>query len=151
MCAAGKRLSFLDLLLECEHRGELDEKSIQEEVDTFMFEGHDTTSTAVTWAMHLFGCHTDIQQKVYEEIIQVCGDSTEITLEHLAQMKYLECCLKETLRLYPSVPMISRQLGAPVQIGEHKIPAGIDVLINIYLIHHDATYWPDPEVFHPER
>jgi len=143
--------AFLDLLLELENQGLIDGKSIQEEVDTFMFEGHDTTATAVTWALHVFGCYPEIQQKVYEEICQVCGDSSEITSDHLSKLTYLECCIKEILRLYPSVPMIVRRLGAPITIGEHTIPAGVEVLINIFLIHRDPNFWEDAELFKPER
>lgn len=116
-----------------------------------MFEGHDTTSTTATWAMHLFGCYPEIQQKAYEEIREVCGDSIEVTSDHLAQLKYLECCLKEVLRLYPSVPFITRRLGAPIKIGDTEVPAGVEVMVNLYLIHRDPKYWDDPEIFRPER
>ncbi|KAI6185701.1 hypothetical protein M3Y98_00052400 [Aphelenchoides besseyi] len=150
-CTPNERPAFLDLLLELERQGLLDEKSIQEEVDTFMFEGHDTTSTAATWAMHVLGCYPNVQQKVLDEIQRVCGDAAEITLDHLSQLKYLECCLKEVLRLYPSVPMIVRRLGSKMQIGETEVPIGTEILINIYLIHRDPAYWKDPEVFDPDR
>lgn len=116
-----------------------------------MFEGHDTTSAAATWAIHVFGCYPEVQQKVYEEIREVCGDSAEVTSDHLSRLKYLECCLKEILRLYPSVPFISRCSGAPIEIGDITIPANVEVMINIYQIHRDPQYWDDPEVFRPER
>ncbi|CAD5218775.1 unnamed protein product [Bursaphelenchus okinawaensis] len=149
--AVNDRLAFLDLLLEMENRGEIDEKSIQEEVDTFMFEGHDTTATATTWALHLFGCYPEAQEKIVEEINRVVGDCEEITLDHISKLEYLECCLKEMLRLYPSVPMIARKLDTDLDIGGHKIPAGVEVLLNIYLIHRDPNNWEDPEEFRPER
>lgn len=59
-----------------------------------MFEGHDTTATAVTWVLHLLGCYPEAQERVVEEIARVCGDSTELTMEHVGQLKYLECCIK---------------------------------------------------------
>lgn len=118
-----------------------------------MFEGHDTTATAVTWMLHLFGCYPEVQAKVYEEIQKVCGCSaiSEISMDQLGQLKYLECCIKEALRLYPSVPIISRRLGADADIGGHVIPEGTQVLINIYLIHRDSAHWDDPEIFDPDR
>ncbi|KAI6220871.1 hypothetical protein M3Y99_01583200 [Aphelenchoides fujianensis] len=146
-----ERPAFLDLLLELERQGLLDEKSIQEEVSTFMFEGHDTTATGVTWAMHVLGCHPEVQQKVYEEIQRVCGDSEDVTIDHLSQLKYVECCIKETLRLYPSVPIIARRLGNPIDIAGTRVPAGVETLLNLYLIHRDPAYWEDPEVFDPDR
>uniref|UniRef100_A0A914HZN6 Cytochrome P450 n=1 Tax=Globodera rostochiensis TaxID=31243 RepID=A0A914HZN6_GLORO len=68
-----ERLAFLDLLLEMEQHGELKEQDIQNEVDTFMFEGHDTTSSAVVWALFMLGNHQSIQQRVFDEIQSVCG------------------------------------------------------------------------------
>jgi len=147
----GDRMAFLDLLLEMEQKGQLTETDIQEEVDTFMFEGHDTTSAAITWTLHLLGCHPEIQEGVVEEILQVCGSSSDISMDQLGQLKYLERCIKEALRLYPSVPIISRRLGADANIGGITIPAGVHVLINIYLIHRDPQQWKDPEVFNPDR
>jgi len=147
----GGRLAFLDLLLEMEENGQLTQQDIQEEVDTFMFEGHDTTATAILWALHTLGNYPDIQQRVYDEIITVCGSDEEVTLEHLTQFRYMECCIKEILRLYPSVPIISRRLDSDVQVGKAVIPAGTQAIINIFLIHRDPKYWHDPEVFNPDR
>jgi len=148
---SGDRMAFLDLLLEMERNGELNQKDIQEEVDTFMFEGHDTTATGITWVLFMFGCHPDVQEKAFEEIQKICGNSTDISLEQLGQLKYLECCIKETLRIYPSVPIIARRLGSDANIGGHFIPADTQILLNIYLIHRDSAYWKDPEVFDPDR
>uniref|UniRef100_A0A915EHQ1 Cytochrome P450 n=1 Tax=Ditylenchus dipsaci TaxID=166011 RepID=A0A915EHQ1_9BILA len=141
---AGERKAFLDLLLEMERNGDVNEKDIQEE-------GHDTTATGVAWALQLFGCHPEIQEKAFEEIRSVCGNSSDISFEQLGQLRYLECCIKETLRLYPSVPIISRRLGSDSTIGGHFIPADTQILLNIYLIHRDPQYWKDPEVFDPTR
>lgn len=146
-----EKLAFLDLLLEMENRGEIDEKSIQEEVDTFMFEGHDTTATGITWALHLVGCYPDVQQKLLDEIKQVIGDSVDITIDHLSNLKYMECFIKEVLRLYPSVPIIARKLGEDLVLGDKVIPKGVEVLLNLYLIHRDEDNWEDPEAFNPER
>lgn len=116
-----------------------------------MFEGHDTTSAAINFVLHMLGCYSDIQEKVYNEICAVCGDSEEITFEHLGQLKYLECVIKETLRIHPSVPIISRLLGDEEKLGGFVVPAGTAVLVNTFLIHRDPRYWDDPEVFRPER
>jgi len=59
-----------------------------------MFEGHDTTSAAITWTLHLLGCHPEIQESVVEEILQVCGSSSDISMDQLGQLKYLERCIK---------------------------------------------------------
>uniref|UniRef100_A0A183BVZ9 Cytochrome P450 n=1 Tax=Globodera pallida TaxID=36090 RepID=A0A183BVZ9_GLOPA len=148
-----ERLAFLDLLLEMEQHGELKEQDIQNEVDTFMFEGHDTTSSAVVWALFMLGNHQSIQQRVFDEIQSVCGcdPSEEVSIEQLGKLSYLECCTKEILRLYPSVPFVARCLSTDTTIGGNRIPANTQVLLNIYLVHRDPEHWQNPEVFDPDR
>ena len=69
-----KRIAFLDTLLKAKNEdSSLTFDDIQEEVDTFMFEGHDTTTAAVSWACHLIGSHPEVQKKVHEEIDRVSG------------------------------------------------------------------------------
>jgi cytochrome P450 len=116
-----------------------------------MFEGHDTTSAAVVWSLFILGCHQDVQQRCYEEILTICGPSGDVNMEELGKLTYLECCVKEILRLYPSVPFITRTLGKDANIGGHKMPADSQVMINIYLIHRDPEQWDDPEIFNPDR
>nr|CAD2206510.1 unnamed protein product [Meloidogyne enterolobii] len=146
-----RRLAFLDLLLKMEENGDLSENDVQEEVDTFMFEGHDTTAAAITWSLFMLGCHLEYQQKCYEEIQSVCGDSDNLSFETLGKLCFLECFIKESLRLYPSVPLITRRLNSDAEIGGHVFPADTQIVINIYQIHRDPEHWDDAEKFMPER
>ncbi|GMR48117.1 hypothetical protein PMAYCL1PPCAC_18312, partial [Pristionchus mayeri] len=144
------RLAFLDLLLHMWNEGTMQWHDIQPEVDTFMFEGHDTTATALTWTLHLIGNDENVQRLIHEEIDAVfVGD--EISVDDLGKLKYLECCIKESLRLFPSVPIIMRELGDDQELDGHLIPKGTHILLNLYLAHRDPTHWPDPEAFRPER
>ena len=69
-----KRRAFLDMLLKAKHEdSSLSFEDIQEEVDTFMFEGHDTTTAGTAWAAHLIGSHPEIQKKIHEEIDHIFG------------------------------------------------------------------------------
>jgi cytochrome P450 family 4 subfamily V len=69
-----KRIAFLDILLKANHEdNSLTFDDIQDEVDTFMFEGHDTTAAALSWAVHLIGSHPDVQKKLHEEVDSVFG------------------------------------------------------------------------------
>ncbi|ULT96287.1 hypothetical protein L5515_011816 [Caenorhabditis briggsae] len=145
------RLAFLDLLLDMVQSGQMDETDVQAEVDTFMFEGHDTTSTGLMWAIHLIGNHPEIQRKVQAELDEVLGDEEDVTTEHLARLKYLECVLKESLRIRSSVPIIMRELSEDQVIGGINIPKGVTLLLNLYLVHRDPAQWKDPEVFDPDR
>ncbi|PAV63544.1 hypothetical protein WR25_07696 [Diploscapter pachys] len=148
----GDRMAFLDLLLLMAHRGQMDPKDIQEEVDTFMFEGHDTTSNGLAWTLHFLGCNKHVQIRAQKEVDEVLQGSEEGTVEHISQLKYVECCLKEALRLCPSVPMILRELGADQPIAEDVVlPRGTHVLLNLFLVHRDPSQWPQPETFNPDR
>ncbi|CAJ0570986.1 unnamed protein product, partial [Mesorhabditis spiculigera] len=145
------RLAFLDLLLDMAHQGQIDHGDIQAEVDTFMFEGHDTTSTALSWAAHLLGNHPDILHQAQLEVDMVFAEYGEVNATALSKLDYLERCIKETLRLYPSVPTIMRELGSDQELAGRKIPAGMQIILNPYLIHRDPAQWPEPEKFDPDR
>ncbi|XP_046655326.1 cytochrome P450 4C1-like isoform X2 [Daphnia pulicaria] len=147
------RLAFLDLLIEASQDGKvLSDLDIREEVDTFMFEGHDTTAAAINWSLFLIGGNPEVQEKVSEELTRVFGESDRpVTMADLSELKYLECCIKEALRLYPSVPLITRGLMEDVTVSGYNIPVGATVMIAPYIIHRDPTYFPDPESFKPER
>nr|AVL92838.1 CYP450 [Locusta migratoria] len=147
------RVAFLDLLLDMSMNGEnLDDADIQEEVDTFMFEGHDTTAAAMSWAIFLLGHHPDIQQKAFEELNEIFQDSDRLpTMQDLQNMKYLEMVIKEALRLYPSVPFIGRFNSKDSECGGHKLPEGVMLVLHLYESHRDPRYWPDPERFDPDR
>jgi len=69
----------------------------------------------------------------------------------LHEMRYMEMCIKEALRLYPSVPLIARKLGEEVRLANHTLPAGSNVFICPYATHRLARIYPDPERFLPER
>ncbi|KAJ4434438.1 Cytochrome P450 4C1, partial [Periplaneta americana] len=113
-----KRLAFLDLLLEAADNGaNMSDVYIREEVDTFMFAGHDTTTAGICWLLFLLGSHPKIQDKVYEELDNIFqGSNRSATMRDLNEMKYLERCIKEALRLYPSVPLIGRVLKEDTKI-----------------------------------
>uniref|UniRef100_T1JES0 Cytochrome P450 n=1 Tax=Strigamia maritima TaxID=126957 RepID=T1JES0_STRMM len=148
------RLAFLDLLIQAADGGRnLSDLDIREEVDTFMFEGHDTTAAAISWALYLLGSHPHIQRKVHEEIDSIFGDdfTKRIRSEDLKEVKYLECVIKESLRLFPSVPIFARYLQEDVVIDGYTIPAGVTAIVLAYMLHRDPTIFPDPEMFDPDR
>lgn len=83
-------------------------------------QGHDTTSAAISWSLFLLGSHPDVQDRVIEEIDCVLGGNRDRdpTMKELMEMKYLECVIKEALRLYPSVPLIARKIKEDVVLGD---------------------------------
>ncbi|XP_067408063.1 cytochrome P450 4V2-like [Emydura macquarii macquarii] len=149
-----KRRAFLDMLLNAtdDKGNKLSYMDIREEVDTFMFEGHDTTAAALNWAIYLLGCHPEIQKKVQSELDEVFGNSDRpVTMDDLKKLRYLECVVKEALRLFPSVPNFARTTSEDCHIRGFKIPKGTDVLICTYVLHRDPEIFPNPEEFRPER
>lgn len=149
------RLTFIDILLRysIEVDSTLTTDDIREEVDTFMFEGHDTTAMGIAWAIYMIALHPDVQAKIHEELDCVLqGDlDADITLEELKELKYFDRVLKECQRLFPSVPVIGRTAAQDINIGKHVVPADSDVEIFIYALHRDPSVFPDPEVFDPDR
>lgn len=149
-----KRRAFLDMLLKTtdDEGNTMSHRDIQEEVDTFMFEGHDTTAAAMNWALHLLGSHPEAQRKVHQELDHVFGTSERpINTEDLKKLRYLECVIKEALRLFPSVPFFARTICQDTSIRGFTVPKGSTVVIVTYALHRDPRYFPEPEEFRPER
>ncbi|XP_061575069.1 cytochrome P450 4V2-like [Cololabis saira] len=149
-----KRRAFLDMLLKTqdENGNKLSHQDIQEEVDTFMFEGHDTTAASMNWTLHLLGSHPEIQRKVQQELQEVFGTSDRpVNTEDLKQLKYLDCVIKESLRLFPSVPFFARSLCDDCHINGFTVPKGANAIVVTYTLHRDPRYFPEPEEFRPER
>ncbi|XP_037518309.1 cytochrome P450 4c3 isoform X1 [Rhipicephalus sanguineus] len=150
-----RKRPFLDLLIT-EHlkdSASINEEDIREEVDTFMFEGHDTTAMGISWALFLIGHQPVEQQKIHDELDAIFGSDKHrpVTSEDLREMKYLECCIKEAQRLYPSVSFLTRTCEQPFEIGSVTFPAGTVVRVSVYCLHRDEDVFPKPEEFHPER
>uniref|UniRef100_A0A182PE71 Uncharacterized protein n=1 Tax=Anopheles epiroticus TaxID=199890 RepID=A0A182PE71_9DIPT len=148
-----RRLAFLDMLLESNEQSNLlSDNDVREEVDTFMFEGHDTTTSGMCWALFLLALHPDVQRQVQQEIDSIFGESDRApTMRDLNEMKLLERCLKETLRLYPSVSFFGRTLSEDIALGDYHIPAGTIVGVHAYHVHRDERFFPDAEKFDPDR
>ncbi|CAH2087256.1 unnamed protein product [Euphydryas editha] len=147
-----RRLALLDLLLEAERKGEIDLEGIREEVNNFMFAGHDTTATALTFGLMLLADHEDVQERILEECTSILGDSDRSpNMSELGEMKYLEAVIKEILRLYPSGPFIGRKITEDFMLGDIKIKKGCEVVVHIYEMQRREDLYPEPEVFRPER
>jgi cytochrome P450 family 4 len=110
---------MMDTLLQAQMDGLIDDEGIIEETDTFTFEGHDTTSSAMTFTLLLLAHHPEAQEGIFQEIHEVTNERDEITMDDLNKMNYMERVLKESMRLYPPVPFISRSFNEDVQISKY--------------------------------
>ncbi|XP_065366481.1 cytochrome P450 4d2-like [Calliphora vicina] len=149
-----KRMALLDVLLQSNVNGvPLTNKDIREEVDTFMVAGHDTTASGISFTLHLLARHPEIQQKLVEEIKEVIGTDKNkpVTIRDLQELKYMECVIKESVRLYPPGPIIGRQIQEDVKVGDITIPANTNIDIPLFMIMRDPDYFIKPNDFIPER
>uniref|UniRef100_A0A8C5C5F3 aromatase n=1 Tax=Gadus morhua TaxID=8049 RepID=A0A8C5C5F3_GADMO len=148
---AKRNLDFLDILLcaRDEDDNALSDEVIRAEVDTFMFEGHDTTASSISFLMYSLASHPQHQEICREEILQVLGDKE--TLD--CKIPYTTMCIKESLRLYPAVPGISRKLTKTMTfIDGRSMPEGIWWSLLNYIIDLWSTYNVfDPLRFLPEN
>lgn len=145
---------MLDTLLVAESKDEIDAEGVREEVDTFLFEGHDTTSAGLIFIFFLLGQHQDVQQQVYEEIKSIVDEAGDepLNTNDFNNMVYTERVIKESLRLYPPVPFISRDLTEDIRLKTgQRIPKDTQCHLHIIDLHRDPDQFPDPEKFDPDR
>ncbi|XP_035683437.1 cytochrome P450 4F4-like [Branchiostoma floridae] len=154
--AEKKRLDFIDILLTArdeDGRG-LTDQEIREQVDTFLFAGHDTTSSTLCWTLYSLAQHPQHQEKVQQEVEELLSgrDDDTIKWEDLNKLTYLTMCVKESLRLHGTVPLISRTTTEDTVIDGIPIPKDTYVGINIYALNHNPDVWgPDHMEFDPNR
>ena len=131
-----QRDDVLSLLLKARHEdvSPMTDTELRDELMTLLLAGHETTATAVSWAIERLLRHPDKFERLRS------GDE-----------EYLDAVTKETLRLRPVLPIVARKLVEPMEIGGHELPAGVVVAPCIYLVHRRADVYPEPRAFRPER
>uniref|UniRef100_A0A5F4VTL8 Cytochrome P450 family 4 subfamily F member 2 n=1 Tax=Callithrix jacchus TaxID=9483 RepID=A0A5F4VTL8_CALJA len=154
--AKSKTLDFIDVLLlsKDEDGKELSDEDIRAEADTFMFEGHDTTASGLSWVLYHLAKHPEYQERCRQEVQELLKgrEPKEIEWDDLAVLPFLTMCVKESLRLHPPVPVISRRVTQDVVVPDGRvIPKGVICLISVFGTHHNPAVWPDPEVYNPFR
>ena len=156
---SAKRLSFLDTLLTENSRNpkNISYQDINDEVHTFLFTGHESTTWAMTWAIFLMGHDQRTQELAYEEIERTLDgrEIEELTVDDYKKMEYVDAIFKEAMRLYPLVPIIGRflmeDLNFEVKGQKYFIPRYTSMIILPREVHRQPDHWPSPERFIPER
>lgn len=148
-----KYLDFLDILLTVrdEDGMGLSDEEIQEQVDTFLFEGHDTTASALQWTLYYLARHPEIQERCRQEVKHTLDASGEVCFDQLTELHYMAQCIKESQRLCATVPYLSRTLTQPLTIDGHVIPAGTTIGVPIMAVHRHPDVWDRPAEFDPDR
>ncbi|KAM6168027.1 ultra-long-chain fatty acid omega-hydroxylase [Erethizon dorsatum] len=152
----GKTLDFIDVLLlaKDEDGKELSEEDIRAEADTFMFEGHDTTSSGLSWVLFNLAKYPEYQEKCRQEIQEIMKgrELEELEWDDLTQLPFTTMCIKESLRQFPPVTLVSRRCTKDIKLPDGRIiPKGIICMVSIYGTHHNPTVWPDSKVYNPYR
>ncbi len=148
-----KYLDFLDILLTAqdeEGKG-LTDKEIRDEADTFMFEGHDTTTSGMSWTLYCLAKHPGHQDKVREEVKNALMGREFLEYDDLKDLKYTTWCIKEAMRLYPPVTNLIRITTEDTEIDGHVIPEGTAVFVDIKQIHLHPDTWENPMEYDPLR
>lgn len=147
---------LLDRMLETAHpvTGErLSAENIRRQVLTFLVAGHETTSGALSFALHHLSRHPRIAERARAEIDQVWGDAPLPAYEQVARLRYVRRVLDETLRLWPTAPAYAREAREDtVLAGTHPMLKDAWALVLIPLLHRDPAVWgPESERFDPDR
>ncbi|KAD6118911.1 hypothetical protein E3N88_10182 [Mikania micrantha] len=114
--------------------------------------GTDTTYASLVWSLSELMRHPRVMKKLQQEATEVAQGRSMIYESDLDKMEYLKATIKETLRLYPPIPLlIPRQSMQDVKLMGYDIPAGTQTIVNAWAIGHDPTLWDEPDEFRPER
>ncbi|KAJ8013575.1 hypothetical protein DPEC_G00031200 [Dallia pectoralis] len=151
-----KVADFIDLLLlskDEEGRG-LSDEEIKAEADTFMFGGHDTTASGISWVLYNLSQNQDYQNRCRDEVNNLLQDrqTEDIEWDDLNNLPFTTMCIKESLRLHSPVSAVTRRYTEDMHVpGDRVIPKGSICLLSIYGVHHNPEIWPDPDVYNPMR
>lgn len=101
----------------------------------------------------MLAMHEDVQQKLFNEIEKIVEDKNEeINDSQLHKMNYLEMVIKETMRLFPVLPIHAREASEDIELENFTIPAGANIVISVFNAHRNPKNWgEDAEKFIPER
>ncbi|MED6206624.1 hypothetical protein PIB30_028614 [Stylosanthes scabra] len=143
---------FVDVLLDLEKENKLTDGDMIAVLWEMIFRGTDTVAILLEWVLARMVLHPEMQTKAQREIDEVVG-SRPVSDSDIPNLPYLQCIVKETLRVHPPGPLLSwaRLAIHNVYIGEKLIPAGTIAMINMWAITHDANVWSEPDMFKPER
>ncbi|MFF3201256.1 cytochrome P450 [Streptomyces sp. NPDC002962] len=147
---------LLDRMLDTAHpqTGErLSAQNVRRQVVTFLVAGHETTSGALSFALHYLSRHPEIAARARAEVDRVWGDAAVPGYEQVAKLRYVRRVLDEALRLWPTAPAFAREARADTVLGgEHPVRRGGWALILTAMLHRDPEAWgPDADRFDPDR
>ncbi|XP_046995832.1 cytochrome P450 4e3-like isoform X2 [Schistocerca americana] len=152
-----KRKTFLDVMMDDHGNLLLPESEVYDEVRTFGLAGTDTTATALSCIFALLGLYPEWQDAIQKEVDEIFGTGEDylrpVTESDLTQLKVTEAVIKESLRLFPAVPVapVFASEDIPLSDGRYVAPRGSVVFVFLNLLHRQPAIYPDPDKFDPGR
>lgn len=136
-----------------EGASKLSDEEIVAQSIIFLLAGYETSSNTLSFILYHLALNPDVQDKLRTEIKEaVESNAKRKSLYELAQnMEYLDCVIKESQRLCPAAAQVNRECCENYDLNGIHIPAGTEIMIPIYVLHHDPDAWQNPENFDPER
>jgi len=128
----------------------MDDEQLVDNLLTFYLAGHETTAKALTWTLYLLARSPEWSARLEHEITEVTG-AAAVDAAHLERLVLVQQVLKESMRLYPPVPIMSRQAVAAATVEKLAVEPGMSILMPIYAIHRHARRWEKPDAFDPQR
>ncbi|XP_042042528.1 cytochrome P450 71AU50-like [Salvia splendens] len=147
---------IVDTLMEIMESGEagfeFDLRHVKAILLDMVVAGMDTSSTALEWAMSELMKHPAVMKKLQEELESVVGLDQMVEESHLEKLQYLECVVKEAMRLHHVGPLlIPHESMEDCEVGGFHVPKKARVIVNVWAIGRDPGVWADPDSFAPER
>ncbi|KAI1755287.1 cytochrome P450 [Xylaria castorea] len=144
-----------DILSVALESGGFSDEELVDQLMTFLAAGHETTASAMTWAIYMLSRFPKIQERLRQEIrenlpsVDSEADITSLDIDH---MPYLNAVCNEVLRYYAPVPLTIRETAQETEIMGQKIPKGVRVILAPWATNLDKTLWgPDADEFNPDR
>jgi len=128
----------------------MNDEQLVDNLLTFYLAGHETTARALAWTLYLVARYPDWAARLEEEIERVTG-GRPVESAHIERLALVQQVIKESMRLYPPVPLLSRQCVTPTRLGDIEIRPGATVAMPIYAMHRHARRWENPDAFDPTR
>lgn len=126
------------------------DKQVRDEALTLFLAGHETTANALIWTWYLLSRNAQVESKLHSELNDVLQGRSP-TIDDLANLRYTESVLAESMRLFPPAWTVGRLAIEDHELGGYRIPRGSLVLASQFVVHHDLRFWERPEEFIPER
>ena len=146
----GDLLSMLLLARDEEGGAGLSDAQVRDQAMTIFLAGYETTALALAWTWYLLAQNPEAEARLHEELDGVLGERRP-TIEDLPRLDYTGRVFNESLRLYPPTWRLVRWAIEECEFGGYVVPAGSQVIVSQYVMHHDARYFPDPFRFDPDR